>query len=212
MHEQTISNNYTPSINTYNRRLKKSVPSSSYSKTKKSKISFNSKSPSLPKSSRNDIVSSNLNVNNIMKLTLKICQKKSMHTRSQSGTNQVNQISPTINNFNININNHFCVNSSNFDNSKSVKSNTDRKKAQKKNKIDFDQLIEMNKKIISRNKTKTIVRTNTENNRYSQILNNKVFMSLVSSGVKSSKFGAMSPNKRTKEGKPSDKLMIPFGK
>ena len=86
------------------------------------------------------------------------------------------------------------------------------KKAQKKNKSDFDQLIEMNKKIISRNKTKNLVRTNTENNRYSQILNNKVFMSLVSSGVKRSKFSAMSPNKRTKEGKPSDKLMIPFGK
>ena len=70
----------------------------------------------------------------------------------------------------------------------------------------------MNKKIISRNKTKNLVRTNTENNRYSQILNNKVFMSLVSSGVKRSKISAMSPNKRTKEGKPSDKLMIPFGK
>ena len=188
MHVQTISNNYTPSINTYNKILKQSVPRASYSKTRKSKISFNSKSPSLPKSPRNDIVSSNnLNVNNIMKLTLKICQKKSMHTRSQSGTNQVNQVSPTINNFNININNHFCVNNSNTNNSKSVKSNTDRKKAQKKN-------------------------NNTENNRYSQILNNKVFMSLVSSGVKRSKFSAMSPNKRTKEGKPSDKLMIPFGK
>ena len=94
IHIKTLS-----SINTYNKIIKQTIPIS-----KKNKISFTAKSLT-----RNaELLDANLN--NIMKLTLKMYQSKIPHTRSLSGAITHSPTSPTINNFNININNHICFN------------------------------------------------------------------------------------------------------
>ena len=95
-----------------------------------------------------------------MKLTLKMYQSKIPHTRSLSGAITHSPTSPTINNFNININNHICFNGNNSNSNSSAKSN----EAKKTNrKINLKDVIEMNK--TSRNKKKPLIRTNTETNK-----------------------------------------------
>ena len=144
IHIKTLS-----SINTYNKIIKQTIPIS-----KKNKISFTAKSPT-----RNAELL-NANLNNIMKLTLKMYQSKIPHTRSLSGAITHSPTSPTINNFNININNHICFNGNNSNSNSSAKSN----EAKKTNrKINLKDVIEMNK--TSRNKKKPLIRTNTETNK-----------------------------------------------
>ena len=211
IHIKTISSNFHPSINAYNKIIKQ-APLSPYTRTKKGqhKISFNSKSPQTnPSSSRNnDMV--NMNLNNIIKLTLKLYQNKiPIHTRSHSGTHQHNP-SPTINNFNININNHFCFNGNNSNSNSSAKSNEGKNKMKKNNKLNLQNIIELNKNITSRNK-KPLLQTKTETNKQNGMMmtNNNFFMSFAGEGKKQ-KITAFSP-KTMHHRKISTGLNIPEG-
>ena len=146
LHLKTMSSNFQSSINTYNKIIRQTTNALSSSKTKKSlnKISFNSNNRHLPTSpgpTRNTntnkdlFPSTNINLDNIMKLTLKLYQPKDNmhsttkihHVRCNSSTNNRETLStPTINNFNININNHICFSnnySNNSNSNNSVKSN-----------------------------------------------------------------------------------------
>ena len=146
LHLKTMSSNFQSSINTYNKIIRQTTNALSSSKTKKSlnKISFNSNNRHLPTSpgatrstntNKDLFPSTNINLDNIMKLTLKLYQPKDNmhsttkihHVRCNSSTNNRETLStPTINNFNININNHICFSnnySNNSNSNNSVKSN-----------------------------------------------------------------------------------------
>ena len=202
LHLKTMSSNFQSSINTYNKIIKQTTTSNnnnnnnnntlSSPKMKKSlnKVSFNSNKhiPTSPGSNartnthnnnRELFSPSNMNLDSIMKLTLKLYHSKDNapvskihHARCNSSTNNRDTIStPTINNFNININNHICFNNNHSNNSNN--DTTGIKPAKANNgKVNIQNLLDINKNsnILSRNngegvkKDTVLARTNTENN------------------------------------------------
>ena len=206
LHLKTMSSNFQSSINTYNKIIKQTTTSNnnnnnnnnntlSSPKMKKSlnKVSFNSNKhiPTSPGSNtrsnthnnnnNKELFSpSNMNLDSIMKLTLKLYHSKDNnapvskihHARCNSSTNNRDTIStPTINNFNININNHICFNNNHSNNSNNDTTGMKPTKANN-GKVNIQNLLDINKNnnILSRNNVESVkkdtvlARTNTENN------------------------------------------------
>ena len=133
--------------------------------------------------------SENIDLKDIMKLTLQAYDYKTRNKNSNILNNNIKHFhtlsSPTINNFNININNHICLNNNNLNSKKNKKSSFQGKKAinsrnKEQNLYKTNTDLEQNK---NKNHSPNIhnYATNTTNDLES-IMKNKFFLSLNGSG------------------------------
>ena len=130
--------------------------------------------------------SENIDLNNIMKLTLQVYDYKTRNIKNINNTINNNTkhfhtlSSPTINNFNININNHICLNNNNI-NSKNNKKGSFKGKNNINSRNKEQGLYKMNTDLEHRNKNYSPnfqnFATNTIND-FDSIMKNKFFISL----------------------------------
>ena len=159
--------------------------------SKEKRINDNNNTTKIKSKKKNHLKknSENIDLKDIMKLTLQAYDYKTRNKSNNTLNNNIKHFhtlsSPTINNFNININNHICLNNNNLHSKKSKKTSyqgkkniNSRNKEQNLFKTNTD--LEQNK---NKNHSPNIhnYATNTTNDLES-IMKNKFFLSLNGSG------------------------------